>query len=62
MAAQRPDEWGGDSRETVGDLLPLVDGAVVGTALKVDGITWNPVDPERVQALMAVVRAVRVGR
>ena len=46
-------------RETVAELLPLVDGAVVGTSLKREGITWNPVDPERVRALMEAVRATR---
>jgi membrane complex biogenesis BtpA family protein len=46
-------------RETVGELLPLSDGAVVGTSLKYDGVTWNPVDPARVHALMEAVRATR---
>lgn len=46
-------------RETVAELLPLSDGAVVGTSLKVDGVTWNPVDPGRVHALMEAVRATR---
>ena len=49
-------------RETVAELLPLADGAVVGTSLKVDGVTWNPVDPARVRALMEAVRAVRGDR
>jgi len=49
-------------RETVAELLPLADGAVVATALKVGGVTWNPVDPERVRALMETVRAVRGDR
>ncbi len=33
-------------------------GAIVGSSLKVDGITWNPVDGERVKALMTEVRNV----
>jgi membrane complex biogenesis BtpA family protein len=41
-------------------LLPHCDGAVVGTSLKRDGVTWNAVDPGRVAALIEVVRAVRV--
>ena len=49
-------------RETVADLLPASDGAVVGTALKHDGITWNPVDPARVRSLMDAVRATRGGQ
>jgi len=46
-------------RETAGELLPLSDGAVVGTSLKRDGVTWNPVDSARVAALMDIVRVTR---
>ena len=28
----------------------VADGAIVGTSLKVDGVTWNPVDPDRADA------------
>lgn len=38
------------------ELLAYADGAIVGSSLKVDGITWNPVDRSRVAALMAEVR------
>lgn len=31
----------------VGDLLSIVDGIIVASALKVDGRWWNPVDSER---------------
>ena len=40
------------------ELLQFVDGAIVGSSLKVDGITWNPVDSARVSTLMAEVRKV----
>ncbi|MHA1596934.1 MAG: BtpA/SgcQ family protein [Candidatus Asgardarchaeia archaeon] len=40
-------------------ILEVADGAVVGTSLKFDGITWNPVDPERVKKFMRVVRSLR---
>ena len=40
------------------DLLAYADGAIVGTSLKVDGVTWNPVDIERVRELMRTVRAI----
>lgn len=40
-------------------LLSVADGAIVGTAFKVDGYIWNPVDPERAQRLVERVRAVR---
>jgi membrane complex biogenesis BtpA family protein len=36
--------------------LRVADGAIVGTSLKRDGITVNPVDPDRVHALMEAVR------
>jgi membrane complex biogenesis BtpA family protein len=37
------------------ELLQFADGAIVGSSLKVDGITWNPVDRDRVAELMDVV-------
>ncbi|MFQ5855987.1 MAG: BtpA/SgcQ family protein [Anaerolineae bacterium] len=39
--------------------LAVADGVIVGSTLKVDGYTWNPVDPERVKTFMAAVREVR---
>ncbi|MDH3452614.1 MAG: SgcQ protein, partial [Gammaproteobacteria bacterium] len=38
------------------------DGCIVGSSLKVDGDTWNAVDPERAAEFMAIVRAAREGR
>jgi uncharacterized protein len=49
----------GVNHETVGDILRLVDGAIVGTSLKVDGNTWNPVDPKRARRMVELVHAVR---
>ena len=49
----------GVRQETVAETLAIADGCIVGTALKVDGITWNPIDPARVSALMAAARAAR---
>jgi membrane complex biogenesis BtpA family protein len=37
------------------DLLAYADGAIVGSSLKVDGVTWNRVDVSRVKELMKVV-------
>ena len=34
----------------------VVDGCIVGSDLKVDGYTWNPVDPNRAAAFVAAVR------
>jgi membrane complex biogenesis BtpA family protein len=52
----------GVRHDTVEAVLEVADGAVVGTSLKVDGNTWNPVDPERVVTMMERVAAVREGR
>ncbi len=41
--------------DNAGDLAPLADGAIVGTWLKRDGVVRNPVDPDRVRALVAAV-------
>jgi uncharacterized protein len=43
----------------VRDFLRVADGVIVGSDLKVDGGTWNPVDPERATSFMAEVHAVR---
>jgi uncharacterized protein len=43
----------------VGDFLSVADGVVVGSDLKVDGGTWNAVDPERAERFMAKVREAR---
>jgi uncharacterized protein len=40
------------------ELLQFADGAIVGSSLKVDGITWNPVEQRRVEELMSVVAGV----
>jgi membrane complex biogenesis BtpA family protein len=37
-------------------LLPHADGFIVGTYLKEDGVSTNPVDPKRVRDLMALIR------
>jgi membrane complex biogenesis BtpA family protein len=49
----------GVREDTVREILPLVDGMIVGTSLKRDGVTWNPVDPERARRFMEVVRSIR---
>ena len=38
--------------ETIGEMLTIADAVIVGTALKRDGITWNPIEPERVRRLL----------
>jgi membrane complex biogenesis BtpA family protein len=44
---------------TVAEVLRVADGCVVGSALKVDGDTWNQVDPDRAADFMAHVRKAR---
>ncbi|MEY3003743.1 MAG: hypothetical protein RLZZ491_919 [Pseudomonadota bacterium] len=51
----------GVKHDTIADVLRVADGCVVGSALKVDGNTWNPVDPARAADFMARVRAARGG-
>lgn len=48
----------GLARENLEELLPLVDGAIVGSFFKVDGKTGNPVDITRVRDFMQAVRAL----
>jgi hypothetical protein len=49
----------GVKSSNVSDFLGIADGAIVGSDLKVDGGTWNAVDPERASRFMTEVRAVR---
>jgi predicted TIM-barrel enzyme len=49
----------GVRHETVADVMAVADGCIVGSALKVDGDTWNPVDPERAKDFMSKARAAR---
>jgi len=41
------------------ELFKYADGAIVGTSLKQDGVSSNPVDVQRVRALMDVVKSIR---
>jgi len=45
--------------ETVRATLAVADGVIVGTGLKRDGYTWNPVDPDRVKRFMDEVMIAR---
>ena len=49
----------GVKHATVAEVLRVADGCIVGSALKVDGDTWNPVDPERAIEFMRLVRMTR---
>ena len=45
--------------DNIARYLVVADGVIVGSSLKVDGHTWNPVDPKRVKAFMDEVRSAR---
>lgn len=48
----------GLSESNLPTLLPLADGAIIGSALKLGGVAENPVDPERVRRMVALTRGV----
>jgi len=46
----------GAKAATIADYLRAADGCIVGSDLKVDGYTWNPVDPERAKRFVDAAR------
>lgn len=46
----------GVTRDNVAAILSRIDGVIVASSLKRDGVWWNPVDPERVRAFVAAAR------
>ena len=51
----------GVTHDNAEKILALADGVIVGTSLKVDGSTWNAVDPGRAARMADIVRAARGG-
>jgi membrane complex biogenesis BtpA family protein len=49
----------GARQDNIGQFLEVADGVIVGSSLKVDGRTWNPVDPARVARFMDRVLEAR---
>jgi membrane complex biogenesis BtpA family protein len=49
----------GAKEGNVASFLEIADGVIVGSSLKVDGYTWNPVDPARLARFMAAVQSKR---
>ncbi len=45
--------------DNVEDQLAIADGAIIGTAFKEGGSTWNPVSQERVEKLMNKINGIR---
>jgi membrane complex biogenesis BtpA family protein len=50
----------GARADTIADYLQIADGCIVGSDLKVDGYTWNPVDGERARRFVESAREVSV--
>lgn len=50
----------GVNHDNVQAMLSVVDGVIVGTSLKRDGSTWNPVDPDRAGRMVELVKAARI--
>ena len=46
----------GVAADNVAAILDIVDGVIVASSLKQDGVWWNPVDPDRVRAFVAAAR------
>jgi membrane complex biogenesis BtpA family protein len=49
----------GVTPESVGSVLEIADGVIVASALKEDGVWWNPVDEARVRGFMQAVDRAR---
>jgi len=49
----------GVNAERLGEILAVADGVIVGTSLKVGGITWGQVDPARANHMMDTARSLR---
>jgi membrane complex biogenesis BtpA family protein len=49
----------GVTLESMPQILSVADGCIIGTHFKVDGITWNPVDGDRVKRFMDAVNRLR---
>ncbi|WP_134500272.1 BtpA/SgcQ family protein [Microvirga pakistanensis] len=44
--------------DNVRNVMSVADGCIIGTHFKIDGITWNPVDGDRVKRFMDVVESL----
>ncbi len=49
----------GVKHATVADVLKVADGVIVGSSLKIDGDTWNAVDPGRAKEFMRLAKLAR---
>ena len=49
----------GDNAQTIAKTLQIADGVISGSAMKIDGKTFNPVDPKRVIELVSAANKSR---
>jgi membrane complex biogenesis BtpA family protein len=49
----------GARSDTIADYLRIADGCIVGSDLKEDGYTWNPVDRDRARRFVDAARAAQ---
>jgi membrane complex biogenesis BtpA family protein len=49
----------GARADRIAQIFTVADGVIVGTDLKVDGVTWNQVEPARAARFMDAARAAR---
>jgi len=49
----------GVKHNTVAEVLSVADGCIVGSSLKVDGDTWNAIDPERANEFIQLANKAR---
>jgi predicted TIM-barrel enzyme len=49
----------GVKHDTVAEVMRVANGCIVGSSLKVDGDTWNAVDPDRARDFMDRAKAAR---
>ena len=49
----------GVKQETLEEVLKISDGCIVGSSLKFNGDTWQPVDPKRANNFMHQVKILR---
>jgi membrane complex biogenesis BtpA family protein len=52
----------GVRHDTVQTVLSVADGCIVGSSLKYDGDTWNPVDPDRAKEFVRLANIARETR
>lgn len=50
----------GVTSTNVGEILAVAGGVIVASALKRDGVWWNPVDPDRLAAFAEAVQRARL--